>query len=105
MELDNLNRPRQCHPLLLSKRRLDGTEWKSQTTWNNKKRKLDNDHLPRESDRDEPHATEGVLTHFPNNYLITHKLLMHNSHNGDGHLLLWLRERHITSHSQKRDKL
>ena len=41
-ELDKLDRPRQCHPLFLSKRRLDGTEWKAQTFWNNKKRKLDN---------------------------------------------------------------
>ncbi|KAF8805061.1 hypothetical protein BYT27DRAFT_7258645 [Phlegmacium glaucopus] len=27
------------------------------------------------------------------------------SDSGDGHLLLWPRERHVTSHSQKRDKL
>lgn len=41
-ELDSLDRPRQCHPLFLSKRRLDGAQWRAQTAWSNKKRKLHN---------------------------------------------------------------
>lgn len=41
-QVDDIGRPIQSHPIFKNKRRLDGVEWKSQTTWNNniKKRKL-----------------------------------------------------------------
>ncbi|KJA22336.1 hypothetical protein HYPSUDRAFT_54897 [Hypholoma sublateritium FD-334 SS-4] len=40
-EVDHLGRPVQKHPIFKSKRRLEGLEWKAQTTWNTRKRKLD----------------------------------------------------------------
>ncbi len=38
-EIDHLGRPLQKHPVFKSNRRLEGLEWKSQATWNARKRK------------------------------------------------------------------
>ena len=41
-QVDKIGRPLQQHPVFKSKRRLEGLEWKAQSTWNTrKKRNLD----------------------------------------------------------------
>jgi hypothetical protein len=40
-EVDHVGRPCQKHPLFKSSRRLEGLQWKAQSTWTAKKRKID----------------------------------------------------------------